>query len=68
MPPKGSKNVSNFLTGVKSELLGTKPNKASSNISKEEQEALKVLDSLQTEKTIVIKPCDKGAGIMICNY
>ena len=68
LPPKGSKNLSNFLIGAKSELLGTKPNKTKSNITKGETEALKVLILMQREKQIVIKPCDKGAGIIICNY
>ena len=31
-------------------------------------EALKDLINLQKTRQIVIKPCDKGAGIIICNY
>jgi hypothetical protein len=38
------------------------------NIPKDETEALNLLIKLQKECQIVIKPCDKGAGIIICNY
>ena len=68
LPPLGGKNLRNFLTGVKSELVGTKPNKIKPNISEEETEALAILIKLQRESVLVIKPCDKGAGISICNY
>ena len=42
-PTKFSKHLGNFLTGVRSELTGTVFNKARSNISKEEAEAVKTL-------------------------
>ena len=43
-------------------------NKVKSNISQEETEALKQLVKLQRERQIVIKPCDKGAGIIILDF
>ena len=53
---------------MKSELRGTTLNKSTSNIPKGEAEALATLVKLQRECKIVIKPCDKGAGILICDY
>jgi hypothetical protein len=68
LPPKGGTPLNNFLIGVKSELTGTNLNKIKSNISNSESKALKTLIDLQREQKIVIKPCDKGAGIIVCNY
>jgi hypothetical protein len=68
LPPKGGSPLNNFLIGVKSELTGTQLNKVRPNIPKDETEALNSLKKLQKECQIVIKPCDKGAGIIICNY
>lgn len=39
-----------------------------SNISKEEFKALQNLIKLQKDRVITIKPADKGAGIIICNF
>jgi hypothetical protein len=39
-----------------------------SNLPQSEILAMKELIKLQKEKTIVIKPCDKGAGIIILDY
>ena len=52
LPPLGGKNLRNFLTGVKSELVGTKPNKIKSNISEDETEALAILIKLQRESVL----------------
>jgi hypothetical protein len=68
LPPKSSQTLQNFLTGIKSEMMGTAPNKSRPNISVSESEALKSLINLQKTCQIVIKPCDKGAGIFICNF
>ena len=58
-----------FLGSVKSELMDPKSrNLASRNIPDEELEALLELIKLQKEGKIVIKPCDKGAGIIILNH
>jgi hypothetical protein len=65
LPPKHSKQLSNFLTGVKSELRGTNLNKTTCNIPKGEVDALATLVKLQKNCQIVIKPCDKGASILI---
>ena len=65
-PPKG---VQDFLAAVKSDLMDpNNRNKINSNITDEEKEALKMLIKLQKEKRIVVKPCDKGAGIIILDY
>jgi non-homologous end joining protein Ku len=48
--------------------MGTKFNRSRPNITVEEAEALKTLITLQKERIIIIKPCDKGAGIIVCNY
>ena len=64
--PKGFKT---FLGSVKSELMDPKSrNKASRNIQDDEMEALLELINIQREGKIVIKPCDKGAGIIILNH
>ena len=58
-----------FLGSVNSELMDPKSrNMASRNIPDDELEALLELIKLQKEGKIVIKPCDKGAGIIILNY
>ena len=62
---KASTGLTNFITGVKSGLMGTLHNKTEPNISKGETEALKTLVIMQKTRAIVIKPCDKGAGICI---
>ena len=57
-----------FLTGIRSATLGTKFNKSNPNISTEEEKALAKLIELQKTCQIIIKPCDKGAGIIVCDY
>ena len=42
-------------------------NKEECNLPVEEIQALKDLIKLQSNRIIIIKPCDKGAGIMILN-
>ena len=59
----------NYLAAVRSEI--TDPmnrHKVKSNITVEEKEALKELIRLQKERQIVIKPCDKGAGIIVLDF
>ena len=68
VPPNSSTAVKTFLNSVKSEISGTIYNKTKPNISKAESEALAQLVKLQRNCIIVIKPCDKGAGIIICDY
>ena len=43
-------------------------NRVRSNLSDEEKEALWTLVKLQKERQIVIKPCDKGAGIILLDF
>ena len=40
----------------------------SQNIESEEREPLDELDRLQKERKIILKPCDKGAGIIILDF
>jgi hypothetical protein len=67
LPPNGGTPLQNFLIGIKNELRGTHLNNVRPNITKDEAEALNTLIKLQKECKIVIKPCNKGAGIIICN-
>ena len=57
-----------FLNGIRSEISGTPMNKTPSNLSKGELTALKSLITLQKGRVIVIKPCDKGGGILITDF
>jgi hypothetical protein len=68
LPNKTSKNLNHFITGIKGELRGTEFNKVRPNLPKEEEDALNKLILLQKTQEIIIKPCDKGAGIFICNF
>ena len=43
-------------------------NQEQCNLPKEEVLALKELIRLQRERVIIIKPYDKGAGIMVLNF
>ena len=43
-------------------------NKTDCNLPIEELAALKELIRLQRERVIMIKPCDKGAGILILDF
>ena len=64
--PEGLKT---FLSSVKSEIYDYKNrNTEKCNIPQDELEALKSLTKLQRETSIVIKACDKGAGVIILNY
>ena len=70
-PPKG---LDKFLHSVESKLFDKSRwnrqhlNPNNSNISQSEQDALKQLAQLQRDRLIVIKPCDKGAGIIVLDY
>ena len=58
-----------FLNSVKSEILDPKNRNATEcNLPTVELEALKELIKLQRERQIVIKACDKGAGIIILDF
>ena len=70
--PKGHHTpqaLKNFITSVKSELRDPKNrNEEKCNLPKSELEALKLLIELQKQRKIIIKQCDKGAGIMLFNF
>ncbi len=58
-----------FLSAVTSEIQDPRNRiTEKSNLPHDEQQALKELEKLQKEKQIVIKACDKGAGIIILDY
>ena len=64
--PQGLKT---FLGAVKSELMDPhNRQKVTPNLLPEELGALKELISLQKNRQIVIKKCDKGAGIIILDF
>ena len=64
--PEGLKTM---LGAIKSEILDPKNrNKVERNIPKVLLEALTELVNLQKRKEIIIKRCDKGAGIIILDY
>ena len=66
---KASESLKSFLASIKSELMDPLNRKqVPPNLSKEEYEALTTLSKLQKEKKIIIKQCDKGAGIIVLNY
>ena len=66
---KTSNGLKTYLESVKSELMDPlNRSKVNSNLTLEEFNALVELDKLQKEKHIVIKPCDKGAGVIILDY
>ena len=70
--PKNHKTpdeLKTFLDAVKLDKTDSaNRNKVNSNLPAEEMRALKQLIELQKEKNITIKPCDKGAGIIILDF
>ena len=66
---KAPQGLKDFVSAVKSDIMDPKNrNKVQSNLPDDEKEALKILIKLQKDRKIVIKPCDKGAGIIILNF
>jgi len=64
--PEGLKT---FLSSIKSELMDPRNrNKEKCNLPVEELNALKELVKLEVEQKIIIKPNDKGAGLMIMDF
>ena len=58
-----------FLCAMKSELIDPKNrNQVECNLPSDELEALKILIQLQRDRIITIKPCDKGAGVIILDF
>ena len=66
---RAPKGLLDYLAAVKSDIVDPKNrNKVKSNLPEDEKEALRELVKLQKERKITIKPCDKGAGIIILNF
>ena len=66
---KSPEGLKTYLGSIRSELMDHKNrNDVPCNLPQDEVKALRELIKLQKEKIIVIKPCDKGAGIMILDY
>ena len=58
-----------FLNATKSEIMDpNNRNKIRPNLPPEELEALSELIKLQKDKVSAIKPCDKGAGVIILDF
>ena len=63
------KEIKTYLGAIKSEIMYHKNrNQVECNLPKEELVALKELIRLQREKVIMIKPCDKGAGLIFLDF
>ena len=63
------KELKTFLGAVKSEIMDPlNRNKVKCNLPPDEFQALKELVTLIKDRKIVIKPCDKGAGIIILDF
>ena len=61
--------LKSYLGAIKFELLDPiNRNTIKCNLPEEEVTALKELIQLQRERIIMIKPCDKGAGILILDF
>ena len=64
--PEGIKT---YLGAVKSEIMDPlNRNEVNNNMEPEEKKAIKELIQLQKDRIITIKPCDKGAGIIILDF
>ena len=58
-----------FLNAVKSDLVDPRNrNQDNCNLPLDELNALKDLINLQKDRKIVVKACDKGAGIIILDF
>ena len=71
MPTKYSvpEGLKAFLSAIKSEIQDPRNrNEIECNLPIDELQALKELIRLQKERIIVIKACDKGAGVIILNF
>ena len=69
LPSNPSPEVKTFLNGIKSELKDPlNRNERHPNLPPGELKALNELIKLQRNRNICIKPCDKGAGIIILKF
>ena len=67
LPKQFPKEITEFVNAVKSDLLGNNLLRVHPNLSKEENEELRNLISLQKDGKIVIQPADKNLGVVILN-
>ena len=66
---KTPKHLKGFFAATKSDLLDPQNrHKVASNIPEDEKQAINTLIKLQRERKLVIKVCDKGAGIFLLNF
>ena len=66
---KSPEGLKTFIGATKSEILDPRNrNNVKCNISKDKILAIKELVSLQKKRQLIIKRCDKGAGIIILNF
>ena len=64
-PPKGAPALELFLNQTEKDILSILPGKATNyNLSKEEYLAM---SSLQNDRSVVIKPADKGSAVVVWN-
>ena len=71
MPSKYSvpEDLKVFLSSVKSEILDPRNrNQIKCNLPGSELHALQELQRMKKERQIIVKACDKGAGIIILNF
>ena len=62
-PPKDDVAIEIYLSRLEEQILGiSERGKNYSNLSEAEQEALK---NLRNDETIIIKPADKGSGVVV---
>ena len=62
-PPKGAPALELFLSQTEKDIFSTMPGKATNyNLSKEEHPAMR---SLQNDRSVVIKPAEKGSPLVI---
>ena len=62
-------DLKNYLAAIKSDIMDPRNrNKVQRNLSSVELEAIKQITQLQKERKIVVKPCDKGAGLIVLNF
>ena len=66
---KSPEGLKTFLGCIRSEIMDHKNrNTVECNLPPEEIDALRELIELQKKRIITIKPCDKGAGMMILDF
>ena len=65
LPKKYPGEIKEFVSSVKSELLGSEYRKVHPNLTLEERDALAELIAHQKSGSIVIQPADKGSGSCI---